>query len=256
MKKLRRYHYERYALLCELSYPNDFDPLAFGFSEAGNVLIEDQKGHVAARVLWGPKKEVVVVIRGSKDLRDWLINMQCWLRRVNERHRSYSVHWGYSKMLDVACKDSPLLSIYERLRLILLPLINEGRKVSITGHSSGGAIGILIAQRLFRQHGRCVKRVVTFGQPAVGDYRFKRQYPLASKTFRVCCDVDLVTFLPPFPGIYYQVGRTHWLHDERIYEDVSDFKRLLISLSFWLTRPVRYHFMDKYIRRKNYFDKH
>ncbi len=254
MKKLKRYQYERYAVLCERSYDEVFEHTDYGFTTDGHQLITDQWQRLHIRVLWSHKNEVIVVFRGTQSWWDWVINLSMWPRRCRMQGHICYLHWGYSKMLEQPSLEGG--SIYQRLVELLSVRIAEGKRVSLIGHSSGGAIAVLAAWRLEQQFPRCIKRVVTFGQPAVGNHAFRRYYPLAKRTYRICCDVDIVTFLPPIPGFYWHVGRMLWLHDGKIYENVSDHLRLLKSISSWLMRPITYHYMGKYIRRKDYFDEH
>ncbi|OOF07866.1 lipase, partial [Salinivibrio sp. MA427] len=46
------------------------------------------------------------------------------------------------------------------------------------------------------------------------------------------------------------------LHENKIYTNTPSLFRILRVLYSWLTRPIAYHYMDKYIRRKDYFDQH
>ncbi|TAA47799.1 lipase family protein [Corallincola spongiicola] len=283
MKKLKSYQYERYALLCQASYPTDFDHTAYGFNTEGHCLIRDLSGQVSIRVMWGEKREVVVVFRGTYHLTDWLTNLALFPVKRTYPGASYRVHWGYSRLLE---QPSPLakyatepsllpptppgsqivprdhaekernVSVYERLQQVLEPLIADGKRITLTGHSSGGSMAILAADRLERRYPTKVKRVITFGQPGTGTWSFKKQYLLHKRTYRICCDIDIVTFLPPIPGLYWHVGRMLWLHNDKIYENVSEHFRLVKSLTSWLMMPISYHDMGKYIRRKDFFDKH
>ncbi len=146
------------------------------------------------------------------------------------------------------------LSVIERLEATIVPLILQGKRITITGHSSGGAIGSVFADYIERKYPKSIKRVVTFGQPAIGDWTFKKRYRLSHKTYRICCDIDIVTFMPPVPFLYWHVGKMLWLYNGRIYENTPTLMRLGRSLVSWLIRPFSYHLMSKYIRNKDFFD--
>ncbi len=88
----------------------------------------------------------------------------------------------------------------EKLESCVDQLVAEGKKVSFTGHSSGGSMAVIAAEILEQKYPGAIKRIVTFGQPATGYWNFKRRYSLKAKTYRICCDVDMVTFLPVFPS--------------------------------------------------------
>ena len=261
MKKLKRYQYERYAVLCKLSYPKCFDHVALGFSEDGHVAIKNRRGHVLARILWqDKKKEVIVVFRGSQILSDWFANLCFFPKRKRFDKTVYYVHYGYDRLLNQkvpgAEQSDEALSIYQQIERVLTPLIANGKRVSLTGHSSGGAMAILTADWLERRFDAPVRRVVTFGQPSTGFRSFNRHYLLHRRTYRICCDLDIITFLPPLPGIFVHVGRNLWLHNERIYENIRPSVRLYNTLTSWLISPISYHYMHKYIRNKDFFDKH
>ncbi|WP_114764692.1 lipase family protein [Vibrio rhodolitus] len=259
MKKLKRYQYERYAVLCSLAYQKVFKQTRYGFAPNGQRVIANRFGKTMMRVLWSnDSDEVIVVIKGSHNIADWLLNLRIWQVR-GLKHLDYPFHAGYAYQLQqnspaIHKKDEYHSSVYQRLISILTPLILQGKRVSFTGHSCGGAIGTVLADAIERQFPKSIKRVVTFGQPAIGGKAFRNCYLLHHRTYRICCDLDIVTFLPPIPYFYQHVGKMLWLYNGRIYENTPTVLRLVQSLGSWLLRPFSYHLMRKYIRNKDFFD--
>lgn len=263
MKKLKRYQYERYAVLCKLAYPQQFDYEALGFSRHQHHAIYNVHGAVVARILVrNKKKEVIVLFRGTQSLRDWLLNFCMFPKK--DKGKGF-VHFGYQFLLDqksASCDASAQQtlcnltghSVYQDIENILKPLIASGKRITFTGHSSGGAMAVLAAQRLELSFTRSVRRVVTFGQPSTSFRTYHKCYLLHKRTFRVCCDLDIVTFLPPLPWVFKHVGRSLWLHNERIYENARPIWRLYRVISGWLVSPISSHYMHKYIRDKDFFD--
>ncbi len=261
MKKLKRYQYERYAILCQLSYPDTPNMYQDVISPFKQIQLTDKYNRMSVRLLWqDDKKEVIVVFRGSLGLRDWLGNCCIFPTKLNVLNDSYYVHWGFKRLLDYPLyPDSTtggLQSLRQLLYSVLTPLLRQGKRFSFIGHSSGGAVALLMADYYERMHPKKVKRVVTFGQPAAGSLSFRRKYLLHNKTYRVCCDLDMITYLPPIPYYFWHVGKMLWLHDDQIYENTPTLKRLWMSLRSWLLRPITYHYMRKYIRNKTLFDDH
>ncbi|WP_153912945.1 lipase family protein [Shewanella sp. TC10] len=260
MKKLKRYQYERYAVLCKVTYRADFAPEKLGFSPEHYREIANRWGNVCARILWREdKKEVLVVFRGSQTMNEWLINCQCWPKSKQFADIKYNVHAGYDYLLEQKTNPipphyDPNVSLFSQLQMVLYPLIVAGKRISLTGHSSGGSMAILAADRLERLYPNSIKRVVTFGQPSPGFKSFQKAYLLHRRTYRICCDIDVVTFLPPLPGIFFHVGKMLWLHNERIYENTSPVKRFVLSFFSWIVSPFAFHYMHKYIRNKDFFD--
>ena len=260
MKKLKQYKYERYAILCQLAYPSGYQP-ALDFSDFEQVEIFDRFKISCVRILWqDSRKEVVVVFRGSHNVYDWLLNLCCFKSKIEDHDREFYIHWGVKKLLEqpsFLTKESNQSSPLEQNVLqVLAPLIEQGRKITFIGHSTGGSMAVLCADKLNQQKNTIIKRVVTFGQPACGGSTFANAYSLQNKTYRICCDVDVVTMLPPIPYVFKHVGRQLWLHEGVIYENIKPHKRFIISVKDWLFRPITFHYMDKYIRSKGLFDKH
>ncbi|WP_261817247.1 lipase family protein [Vibrio gallicus] len=260
MKPLKRYQYERYAVLCNLAYPRVFKQTKYGFDPNGQRIIKNRFGKTMIRVLWSANSnEVVVVIKGSHSAYDWLLNLALWTTSVKPLGLNYRIHAGFHHLLNqesLPSKNHDHLgaTVVERLELALVPLVANGKRITITGHSSGGAIGCVFADYFEKKHPRSIKRIVTFGQPAIGNWQFKKNYKLAHKTYRICCDLDMVTFMPPLPLVYWHVGKMLWLYDGRIYENTPGIIRFWRSILSWLLRPFSYHLMSKYIRNKDFFD--
>lgn len=260
MKKLKRYQYERYAVLCNLAYSRVLKQTRYGFAPNGQRVINNRFGKPMMRVLWSHENdEVIVVIKGSHNPADWILNLALWQKKCHQFGLEYPIHAGFFHLIAQESmpnhKDDTLgLSVYERLTAILTPLLDQGKRITFTGHSSGGAVGCILADALEKKHPKSVKRVVTFGQPAFGGYVVRKHYRLAHKTYRVCCDLDIVTFLPPLPGFYLHLGKMLWLYNGRIYENTPTVIRLGRSIASWIMRPFSYHLMSKYIRNKDFFD--
>lgn len=261
MKTLKRYQYERYAVLCRLAYLRVFKHTNYGFSPSGQRIVKNAKGRTLMRILWhDDHSEVIVVIKGSHSFSDWLINFACWQRSCTKTlGLEYSIHAGFYYLLHQESTPAHSLdklgsNVIERLEAILIPHIINDKKITVTGHSSGGAISLVLADYFEHKYPNSIKRVVTFGQPAVGGWSFRQRYLLPKKTFRICCDIDIVTFLPPLPFLYWHTGRMLWLYNGKIHENTSTLIRFVLSLFSWVFRPFSYHLMSKYIRNKDFFD--
>lgn len=284
VKRLKRYQYERYAILCRDAYPKHFDHVQYGFSKNGRRDIQNRWGKTIIRVLWREDGDAVIVFKGSQSVWDWLLNLIVLPSKVDAPNHAGHVHWGFQFLLRqpslparyVMNKDYSRLtpsqqtefshsedtnrligqSVMEKLESCAESLIAQGKKLSLTGHSSGGSMAIIAGEILEQKYPSSIKRIVTFGQPATGFWTFKQRYRLKNRTYRICCDVDIVTFLPGIPLMFWHVGELLWLHNNKIYHNMPSLVRIVRVLTSWLLRPIAYHFMDKYIRRKDYFDKH
>lgn len=143
--------------------------------------------------------------------------------------------------------------VWEGLRERVEQLISgTGRTLWLTGHSMGGALATLAADRFARAPGLTVRALYTFGSPRVGDENFRRRFAelgLDNKTFRFVHDFDAIARVPPEP-LYRHVGllkfidssgRLHHLdaaplpHEPRL----SDLTRALIpTAAFFAGAPA------------------
>ncbi len=80
--------------------------------------------------------------------------------------------------------------------------------ISLTGHSLGGSVAIVVADDLHR-NGIPVREVYTYGTPPVGDKAFSRSYdasPLGNITYRHVAESDLIANAPLFGDRYVHVA--------------------------------------------------
>lgn len=140
----------------------------------------DAAGGTQGFVAWN-ERWAVVCLRGTevRDRRDLLTNMRFCLTPGD----TGGVHRGFLAALEEAW---PLL----RDRLGAL----SGRRIFFTGHSLGGAVAALAAERWIASGGS-VQSVYTYGTPRFGDLRLRRRYPVADH-YRYENNNDLVTMVP------------------------------------------------------------
>ena len=107
-----------------------------------------------------------------------------------------AVHEGFRDALDIVWTD-----VNERL----LETTAGGRPLWLTGHSLGGALATLAADRLDG-----VRGLYTFGAPCVGDQAFADHFRVS--TWRFVHHRDIMPRLPPF-GVYAgELRRGDYVH--------------------------------------------
>lgn len=136
---------------------------------------------------------MVLAWRGTHDFDDVLTDVK--IKKVRCDMNGFNcgtVHDGFYKSYSGVMNQIPLQFIQAK----------KGYKLYVTGHSLGGAIAIFNALDLSTR-GLKVDRLVTFGQPRVGNADFSsffRRYPIAFeryvKTYKGIDDV--ITQLPMF----------------------------------------------------------
>lgn len=151
--------------------------------------IDSQVGFVAANA-----DTIVVVFRGTRQVMAWLDNFRCDLVKSGGR----GIHRDFVETVEAIAPQ--LDSAIEQLHL-------PGREIWLTGHSRGGALATVAADRL--QSKGYSPHVFTFGAPQVGDEQFAESYSpeshLRFENFK-----DPVPFIPRGKG-YQPVGKRAFL---------------------------------------------
>lgn len=122
--------------------------------------------------------------------------------RLSDWDRGGRVHSGFKAALDEVWGD--LLPEVEKLE-------KQGVAIWITGHSLGGALATLAADRLSHVQG-----LYTFGSPRIGDYEFKRRF--RPKAIRVVNGKDIVARIPPYAP-FRHVGRLKFINSKGDVQD-------------------------------------
>lgn len=107
------------------------------------------------------------------------------------------------------------LAVWPRIQTLLAKSAPDAQNVIVTGHSLGGVLAALTAQRIEKEMGGGVQAVYTFGMPRPGDAALAAAYNerLGERTYRLVHADDLVpTVAPSFLG-FRHLGR--YLHCDR-----------------------------------------
>ena len=125
---------------------------------------------MSVRILWVEIKKRSLCFSRIIGVRDWLANLFFIPNKLNQLNRKFWVHWGFARLLAQPMYSSTktsneALPLRELLVKVLEPLRQQGKRFTFIGHSSGGAVAVLMADYFERLYAKSVKRVVTFGQP-------------------------------------------------------------------------------------------
>lgn len=131
---------------------------------------------------YNDKKYITLAFRGSKNIVDWLTNLQ--LIQAEDFMGQGMVHSGFAKLVDDYSNEIE--------KIIEIKKNNKNLRLFLTGHSLGGAIAILMATRF--SHYIEVEAVYTYGAPRVGDQVFSSSYKPTH--YRVEYGNDIVPHLP------------------------------------------------------------
>ena len=187
-------------------------------------------------------KTQLIAIRGTANEVNAMVDIS--LKLKTDGDTGLRMHEGFS----AAAKQ-----VFDDLK----PLLLQGYRIKLTGHSLGGAVAAILALYL-DQAGFDIERVVTFGQPKftniAGAAEFRR-----IALIRVVTPVDLVPLLPPFDpldindlDVYWHAGTEVVLLADSEYAVLDGIDSMLRATRF--TRQtlseenLAYHRMDLYLQ--------
>ncbi|TLS26012.1 hypothetical protein PpBr36_07491 [Pyricularia pennisetigena] len=168
-------------------------------------LNQDTSTNTAGYLALDPKrKNIVLALRGSKSLRNWITNLTFFWSRC-DFVKDCKLHTGWA-------------TAWSQVQADVLATIAEARAqnpdytVVVTGHSLGGAIAT-IAGVYLRQLGYPVQ-VYTFGSPRVGNQEFVQWVATQAGNveYRLTHIDDPVPRLPPIFLGYRHVTPEYWLN--------------------------------------------
>lgn len=252
-------NYLELAKICKAVYPgpiNHYNLKYNGVPMQRQKIVHGAIGKGFCRIFWN-SETIVFAFRGTRELIDWWISniklMPRSLKNCGEEAKGVKVHGGFQKTLYYRDKTTKIEAFDAVIHHIeQLGLFDEKRKIVITGHSLGGALGTLFAVKLRHLYPMYVKNhlinIVVFGSPSVGLKKFPSFYgDLNEKTIRIVNGSDCVPFAPP--AFYYHVGNELWL-------DISDVKtnqnwemRFFRAICLPIGKFLRDHKMESYINR-------
>lgn len=162
----------------------------WGFDRVHFMNFDDTQVVVAAN-----DEAVVVVFRGTTNLRDWMTNVKT---RLVEGPAG-RVHCGFFTGLHYA---------WDEIKRKIKEFDSNNQPILVTGHSLGAALATLAAATL-KVEGLPVNGLYTFGSPRVGDHAFAEFFEkeFAGRAFRFVNNNDIVTRVAPRAMQYSHVGK-------------------------------------------------
>ena len=217
------------------------------------------------------QKQVNVVFRGTAYSENWFLNIYGMTGQPNPIKEDYpgrkdilDLHMGFSLYMQQKRKDtglSKIQEIFDKVDAIGREMAPDGDyKLSITGHSVGGALSTLLGfyAASSEQFARVKEvQVFTFAAPRIGSSSFVYAYQHLEKTgkiqyLRFTCANDLTPsacfcnfdgFLPWKWKYYQHVGTRVQLHDVCRIKKWSLQKQLVANYTLNKGRPSRIKLM-------------
>lgn len=169
-------------------------------------------------------KTIIVAFRGTQVDNFWAAILD-----VVTDSRFILVSDGSGGNVHQGFQDS-LFVVWTAVRDYLNQLLNGGnRTLWFTGHSLGGALATLAADRAVRELGCNVQGLYTYGSPRVGDGGFGKRFAaggLIKNIYRFINNSDIIARVPP-EILYTHVGATMFIDNAGRMHSVEDKSHIL-----------------------------
>ncbi|KAL3833675.1 hypothetical protein ACJIZ3_008411 [Penstemon smallii] len=204
------------------------------------------------------RRDIIVAWRGTVAPSEWYDNMQGQLEPIGQgeakvEHGFLSI---YTSKRDTTRynKSSASEQVMREVKRLVEFYRKRGEQVSltITGHSLGGALGLLNAYEAAKNFPGLPISVLSFAAPRVGNIAFRDElYQMGVKTLRVTLKQDVV---PKMPGIVFNesiqrfddiMGTLEW-----VYTHVGVELKLDVRSSPYLKKGlnlVGFHMLETYL---------
>lgn len=167
-------------------------------------------------------KTQIISVRGTSNIENAMVDISLKLR-VDE-NTGVRLHEGFS----LAAKQ-----VYKELKSLLEP----DYKISVTGHSLGGAVALILGMYLDANQFD-IEQVITFGQPKVTNISGANKLQHIN-VIRVVTPFDLVPLVPPFDpldlsnlDVYWHAGKEVILLSETQYAILQGTDSMLRATKF------------------------
>ncbi len=142
------------------------------------------------------QKQQIISIRGTANIENALLNIS--LKLLPNEYTKIDLHQGFSQAAE---------AIYQAIQ----PSLKKDYKISLTGHSLGGAVAVILAMYMDVDH-YDIGSIITFGQPKVTNIAGSQKFAHL-ELIRVVTEKDVIPLVPPLDvldikdiDIYWHLG--------------------------------------------------
>ena len=186
-----------FAEFAKVAYRNKDEAFQFGKRKGlGKVDFFDKEG--AQAYLFSNNTDVIITCRGTQasEMSDIFADLEVF---KSDSVTGTKIHQGFKEEVD---------KIYDKVEEKVE--LHLGKKIWATGHSLGGAMATILAQRLEFASGHDVDTLYTFGSPRVGGPKFRAWCNKHLNHQRFVNNNDVVPCVPSFFR-WRHTGKCHYI---------------------------------------------
>jgi triacylglycerol lipase len=177
----------------------------------GNDPVTGLPPHSACVVVAGGREATFVAFSGTDPLK-----IEDWITDFTPMKSLIDLHSGFQKAVG---------TVWPTVSAAIANRPASENRLFFTGHSLGGALAIIAAEKAMRElgAGATATAVYTFGGPRVGGEDFFGAYTprLGNSTFRLINDTDIVPTVPPAFSGFRHVGRAQQCRTDGLFDETS-----------------------------------
>jgi hypothetical protein len=174
-------------------------------------------------IIFYNKTNIDICFKGTTTFDDIFTNIQIYPKKfINNKIK---VHYGFLKKY-LSVKNN----IFYHIDNIIY--LNNITDISLTGHSSGGAIANIATLDINDKYKNIKIKCVTFGSPRVGNKYFVYEYnKKINNSFRIVNKNDIIEHLP-FPIIYQHIHEPIYLKHKKKFTIYQIFTNIYKYFKF------------------------
>ncbi len=116
------------------------------------------------------------------------LKIEDWITDFTATRSTTDLHSGFQNAVD---------TVWPTIKPVIKSRPGDQQHLFFTGHSLGGVLAIIAAERAMRELGVAATAVYTFGSPRPGGVDFFNSCGLGNSTFRLVHGTDIVPTVPP-----------------------------------------------------------
>ncbi|XP_065857174.1 phospholipase A1-Ibeta2, chloroplastic [Euphorbia lathyris] len=155
------------------------------------------------------RRDIIIALRGTSTCLEWAENLRAQLVDIdtpkNPTHGQAKVECGFLSLYKTKGAHVPSLgeSIKEEVKRLMEMYKGERLSITITGHSLGAALAVLVGDDLISSEPNMPPiAVFSFGGPKVGNKGFANQITSKNlKVLRIVNNQDVITRVPGLPMV-------------------------------------------------------
>ncbi len=176
------------------------------------------------------KGEISIIFRGSQEKEDWLTNLS--LKYVSHNKFKKCVHSGFYRSFKIFRKSVKSKKVDKEIDFLEdINSINENYKLTLSGHSLGGAIATIVGCYFIDKGiNKDNLSIFTFGAPPIAKKEFCDYYEDNLNIFRFVNKEDPVPNISKLTKLKH-IGKTILLNTKEVnFHSLNDYKKILKNL--------------------------